>query len=129
MKYIYAYPVLPGCFKVGRGEDGRKRMNSHSGKLLNGYRCDSDRFECFSVPAEHAVVIEANTHNWLMERGFYVVPLEIRATRAKEREREQKTGRKRTAREIYDMNGRPWGEIVAMLKQQVTTEVAKRSKP
>jgi hypothetical protein len=129
MKHIYAYPVLPGCFKVGRGGDGRKRMNSHSRKLLNGYRCDAERFECISVPAEHVVVIEANTHTWLLECGFSVVPLEIRATRAKERDREQKTGRKRTAREIYDMNGRGWEEIVAMLKQHVATEVAKRSNP
>jgi hypothetical protein len=127
LKHIYAYPVLPGCFKVGRGEDGRKRMNSHSGKLLSGYRCDADRFECIPVPAEHVVVIEASTHNWLMESGFSVMPLEIRATRASERERELRTGRKRTAKEIYDMNGRAWEEIVAMLKQYVATEVAKRS--
>lgn len=127
MKEIYAYPVLPGCFKLGRGGAGRKRMNSHSGKLLNGYRCDSDRLVCIPVPAEHAVIIEKDVRSWLKERGFSVVPLEIRASRASEREREQRTGRKRIATEIHDMNGRAWGDIVAMLKQQVATEVVKRN--
>ena len=104
-------------------------MNSHSGKLLNGYLCDADHFECIPVPAEHVVVIEPSTHNWLMESGFSVMPLEIHATRASERERELRTVHKRTAKEIYDMNGRAWEEIVAMLKQHVATEVAQRSKP
>jgi hypothetical protein len=123
--YIYWYPVVhpteEPCFKVGRGDETAKGRIGHSRKLVNDYSGDPTSFAMIAVglSLQRAHHIETTVHDWLVERGLPLAGFEIRATRAKEKERERRTGRKRQSKEIFRMNGRAWHTIDAMLRQRV----------
>ena len=121
--YLYWYMIEPDCFKFGGGGQAKRRMYSHSSKLLNGYCCDPASLRTVAVPEDRVFIIETAVRKWLVTQGHPQVPLEIRATRTKEKEREQKSGRKRTAREIHSRNGVSWGDIDAILRQRIAAEI------
>jgi hypothetical protein len=124
--YIYWYPVEhpdePGCFKLGYSKRPKSRMGSHTRKLQNGYHCgDKALLGMIAVgpSRQRASYIEGIIGDWLVERGFPLAGLEIEATRTEEKEREQRTGRKRTSKEIFRRNGRAWHTIDATVRQHV----------
>jgi hypothetical protein len=120
MSGIYIYPVRhphptrPICFKMGRG-DGHKRGPSHSRKLLDGWVGEHDQVVCFNVPGD----LEGQLRDRLLADGHTRVLIPMLATRAAERQREARTGKKRTANEIHSMNGKTWNEIVVLVRSHL----------
>ncbi len=124
MSGLYIYPVRnpdpahPACFKLGRG-DGHIRGPSHSSKLLGGWKGEHEHVVCFGVPGD----LETTIRERVIAAGHVRVQIPMRATRAAEREREARTGKPRMANEIHSMNGKPWADVVAMVRSLIDLTV------
>jgi hypothetical protein len=113
--YIYRalHSSLPPGVKLGKG-DGYDRI-VHSNKWLGGWRGDHRSIVNLSVPSS----LEGILRQSVLRAGHQRIRIDMRPSRARDRERFAATGIMRQTNEVHWLNEKSWDEFVAFMRGEI----------